>query len=149
MNFGVVFVLIFYLKSDQMKDGFVQCLTSACLVDVGFGGTSIKSCKRYFTESFHTKAVELMQSCRSRCLADRSVWGGRIRRDYLEFYVIQGNLPCLPAPPAFPVLCRCLPGAKPGAGAVVPEPPPAPLGAWSSTAVFSWNDMELETQGCR
>lgn len=73
MNFGVVFVLIFYLKSDQMKDGFVQCLTSACLVDVGFGGTSIKSCKRYFTESFHTKAVELVQSCRSRCLADRSV----------------------------------------------------------------------------
>lgn len=56
-----------------MKHGVFQCLTYVCMVDLGFEGAFIKSCKKYFIESFHTKALGLVQldACSP---ADRGAW---------------------------------------------------------------------------
>lgn len=44
-----------------MKHGVFQFLTYLCMVDLGFDGTFIKSYKKYFIASFHTKAAGLVQ----------------------------------------------------------------------------------------
>lgn len=83
-----------------MKHGFFQCLTCVFMVDLGFNGTFIK------------REIQSSRACAVGCLPDKSLWGGRIRRDDLKFYIIQGKFPDFPATPAFSVLWGCFPGAN-------------------------------------
>lgn len=82
------------------------------MVDLGFDGICIRSCKPYFVPQQWNLCNQMLVILQIQAVGSQESMKRENKERLFKVYIIQGNLSHLPVTLACLVLCRCLLGAQ-------------------------------------